>query len=121
MVWYRPAPGEMDAVASAAGDSSWNAKSLEPFLVATERFTKPTAEQIAQGATFVESVHGYKVCDVSDDESIHTQRAVNRDRSTAPSQTRSECRKPLTFTKTLGRPFSANSQAIKIFQLSTFL
>lgn len=61
MVWYRPAPYELDSIASVAGDDSWNFKSLEPFFVANEKFNKPSAELLAQGATYVESAHGYKV------------------------------------------------------------
>ncbi|KAK2617016.1 hypothetical protein QQS21_000107 [Conoideocrella luteorostrata] len=58
MVWYRPTRAEIDQLESL-GNPGWNWNTLEPYMEAIERNIPPTEEQIAQGAGYEPSVHGY--------------------------------------------------------------
>ncbi|KAL1664706.1 hypothetical protein GGF50DRAFT_54311 [Schizophyllum commune] len=58
MVWFHPTKPELDAL-EALGAKGWNCDTLYPYMTAVENYHLPNAEQAAEGATLIPSLHGY--------------------------------------------------------------
>ncbi|CAJ2509874.1 Uu.00g057740.m01.CDS01 [Anthostomella pinea] len=58
LMWYRPTEAELNKL-ETLGNPGWNWESLEPYMIAAERNHPPDDIQIAQGAGYDPSRHGY--------------------------------------------------------------
>ncbi|TRM56924.1 hypothetical protein BD626DRAFT_516853 [Schizophyllum amplum] len=58
MVWFHPTKPEMDAL-EALGSKGWNWETLYPYMTAVETYHLPNDEQVADGASVDQAIHGY--------------------------------------------------------------